>query len=71
MTRSKSTFYNKTLCIICQKPGWKVHKVQIRDAGRMMLSVSEKLDDKLLGMCFNTIASTNDAIANDFAYHNV
>ena len=70
-TRSKSTLYDKTLCIICQKPGGKVHEVQTKDVGRKMLSVSEKLDDKLFYMRLNAIPSADDAIANDVVYHNI
>ena len=69
--RSKSTLYNRRLCIICQKPSWNVHKVRTRNIGRKMSSLSEKVDDELFYMRLNTIASSTDAIANDLVYHNV
>ena len=36
-----------------------------------MLKVSEKLPDKSLFRRLNSIASTQDAVANDFLYHNL
>ena len=46
LTRSKPEVYDKQLCIICQKPGGKVHRVGFESAGKNMLSVAEKLSDK-------------------------
>ena len=39
-TRSNLVLYQNTLCIICQKPGEKVHKVWTKDIGRKMFPLS-------------------------------
>lgn len=70
-TRSKSEFYNKQLCIICQKHGGKLHCVQTKATGNSMLEVSERLPDKQFFRRLNSINTANDAIANDVMYHNI
>ena len=45
-TRSRTEPYDKLLSIICQKPGGKLHLVQTKETGDLMLSTSEKLEDK-------------------------
>ena len=59
-TRSKSTLFNKTLYIICQKPGGEVYKVQKKDLDGKILSVSENLDEKFFYMHLNAIPSIDD-----------
>ena len=70
-TRSKTVHYDKMLCIICQKRGGKVHSVQAKETGSLMLTVSEKLMDKSFFRRLNNITSASDAVANDVMYHNL
>ena len=69
-TRSKSEPYDKSNCIICQKPGGILHLVQTKNTGKLMLEVAEKSTDKSFYRRLNTICSASDAIANDVLYHN-
>ena len=70
-TRSKTVHYDKMLCIICQKKGGKLHLVQTKETGSLMLTVSEKLLDKSFFRRLNNITSAFDAVANDVKYHNL
>ena len=45
-TRSKTQFFDKSACAIRQKPGGKLHEIMFDSAGKNMLSVSKKLEDK-------------------------
>ena len=64
-TRSKTAHYDKMLCIICQKKGGKLHLVQTKETGSLMLTVSEILLDKSFFRRLNNITSASDAVAND------
>ena len=55
VTRSKSEVYDKQLCVICQKPGGKVHRVGFESTGKNMRSVAEKLSDKSFFRRLNAI----------------
>ena len=70
-TRSRSESHDKTLCIICQTPGGKLHRVQTKTTGNSMLEVSEKLSEKSFFRRLNSISTASDANANDVMYHNI
>ena len=70
-TRSKAITYDKTLCLICQKTGGKLHLVQTKETGKLMLSVSEKLSIQGFFRRLNSISSATNVIVNDVMYHNL
>ena len=45
-TRSKTEKYDKTMCIICQKPDGHTCKVAFKETRKTMLPVAQKLSDK-------------------------
>ena len=59
-TKSKSTLFDKTLYIICRKPGGEVYKVQKQDLDGKIFSVPENLDEKFFYMHLNAIPSVDD-----------
>ena len=69
--RSATSVYDKSLCIICQKPGGKLHKVSYKSTGDKMLDVSKRLNDKSFFVRLNSIPDSTDAIANDVQYHHL
>ena len=69
-TRSSGVPYMKEICIICQKQGGKLHRVEFKTTGQNMFQVSKMLTDKSFFMRSNTITSAEDAVANDVLYHN-
>ena len=70
-TRSKTEQYDKTMCIICQKPDGRTCKVAFRETGKTMISVAQKLGDKTFSIRLNTITHADDVIVNDVLYHNL
>ena len=72
-TRSTSEPYIKSNCVICQKANGKgkLHKVETKETGDLMLSVASKLYDKSFFRRLNTISTASDVIANDVLYHNL
>ena len=70
-TRSKAEKYDKTMCIICQKPDGHTCKVAFKETGKTVLSVAQKLSDKTFFIRLNTITHADDAIAKDVLYHNL
>ena len=56
-TRSRAVPYMKDICIICQKQGGKLHRVEFKTTGQNMLQVSKMLTDKLFSRRLNTITS--------------
>ena len=61
-TRSRSESYTKENCIICQKSGGKLHKVETKRTGKLMLTVSKQLGDKSFFRRINTLSSPGDSI---------
>ena len=43
--RSSSGIFNKTMCIICQKPRGNLNEVQYKATGKTMLSIAKKHDN--------------------------
>ena len=70
-TKSKTEKYDKTMCIICQKPDGHTCKVAFKETGKTMLLVAQKLSDKTLFIWLNTITHADDTIANDVLYYNL
>ena len=70
-TRSKSnaTIYKKELCVICQKDGGKLRKVEFLQTGKKMYEVAKVLPNKEFFIRLSTIPQAEDAVANDVAYH--
>ena len=67
--RSSSGIFDKTMCIICQKPGEKLNEVQYKATGKTMLSVATKhYNDRVLRR-LNSIAASDDCVATDAKYH--
>ena len=60
----------KGTCIICQKQGGKLHRVEFKTIGQNMLQVSKILTDKSFFRRLNTITSAEHTVANDVLYHN-
>ena len=71
VTRSKSVPYEKSQCIICQKIGGQLHKVEIKETGQKMLEVSQKIPGKGMHRRINSTVCPGDAIENDVLYHNL
>ena len=46
--RSTVTPYNSSMCIICQKEGGILHKVESKPKGLTMFEVAKKIGDKSL-----------------------
>jgi len=67
--RSAASPYNSDLCIVCQKAGGLLHKVQTKPKGIRMLEVAKQLDDDGFLIRLNTLADPADAVANDVQYH--
>ena len=44
--RSKGAFFDKSYCIICQKPGGKLHKVAYTSTGCNMVNIAQQLTDQ-------------------------
>ena len=70
-TRSKTQPFDKSACVICQKPVGKLHEVMFDSTGENMLSVSKKLEDKSFFRGLNSITHAEDAVANDALYHHL
>ena len=70
-TKSKTQPFNKSACVICQKPGAKLHEVMFDSTGENMLSVSKKLEDKSFFHRLNSISHAEDAVANDALFHHL
>ena len=45
-TRPKSSLYRKGLCVICQKEGGKIRKVDVKSTDTLMLDVAKCLSNK-------------------------
>ena len=54
-TKSKTEKYDKTMCIICQKPDGHTCKVAFKETAKTLLSVAQKLSDKTFFIRLNTI----------------
>ena len=67
--RSKGSFFDKSYCIICQKPGGKLHKVAYISTGSNMVKVAQQLTDQSLFIKLNSVPDAADAVANDVQYH--
>ena len=63
--RSTVTPYNSSMCIICQKEGGVLHKVETKPKGLKMFEVAKKIDDKSFFIRLNTLCNAADAVAND------
>ena len=70
-TRLTSSFFDKALCIICQRPGGVLNRVEFKATGHDMLDVSSKLPDKTFFRRLNSISIEEDAVYNDVIYHNL
>ena len=70
-TRSKTTPYDRKLCIICRVEGGKLHRVETKETGNSMLNVAQNLPDKAFFRRLNNICIAEDAIANEVMYHNL
>ena len=67
--RSNRPEYDKNLCIICQKAGGKLHKVEFLQTGPKMLRVAKDLPDPSFFLRMNSIPNAADAVENDVKYH--
>ena len=67
--RSQATSYKKELCIICQKEGGKLHKVEFNNTGVRMFDIAKKLPDQQFFIRMNSTPNASDAVANDVQYH--
>ena len=67
--RSTATPYNSSMCIICQKEGGTLHKVETKPKGLKMFEVVKKIDGKSFFIHLNTLCNAADAVANDVQYH--
>ena len=68
--RSSSGIFGNTMCIICQKPGGKLNKVQYKwGAVKTMLSVAKKHDNDSVLRRLNSIAASDDHVASNTKYH--
>ena len=65
VTRSKSVPYEKSQCMICQKIGGQLHKVETKETGQKKLEVSQKLPDEEMYRRLNSTVYPGDSIAND------
>ena len=54
-TKSQTEKYDKTMCIICQKPDGHTCKVAFKETAKTLLSVAQKLSDKTFFIRLNTI----------------
>ena len=61
--------YDKSFCIICQKEGGKLRKVEYLETGKKMYEVAKSASNKTFFFRFNTIPQADDAVANDVVYH--
>ena len=67
--RSTATSYNSRMCIVCQKEGGILYKVETKPKVLTMFEVAKKVDDKSFFICRNTLCNAADAVANDVQYH--
>ena len=67
--RSTATPYNSSMCIICQKEGGILHKVETKPKGLKMFEVAKTIDGKSFFIHLNTLCNAADAVANDVQYH--
>ena len=67
--QSTVTPYNYSMCIICQKEGGILRKVETKPKGFKMFEVAKTIDDKRFFIRLNTLCNTADAVANDVQYH--
>ena len=65
LLRSTVTPYNSGMCIICQKEGSILHKVETKPKGLKMFEVAKKIDDKSFFIRLNTLCNAADTVAND------
>ena len=63
------TPYNSSVCIICQKEGGILHKVETKRKGLRIFDVAKKIDDKSFFIRLNILCNAADAVANDVQYH--
>ena len=70
-TRSKTQPFDKSACVICQKPVGKLHEVMFDSTGENMLSVSKKLEDKSFFRHLNSISHAEDTVTNHVLYHHL
>ena len=59
------------MCIIYQKQDRRTCKVPLKETGKTMLSVAQKLSDKTFFIRLNTITHADDALVKDVLYHNL
>ena len=59
----------KNICIICQKQGGKLHRIEFKTAGQNMLQISKMLTDKSFFRRLENITSAENAVGNDVLYH--
>ena len=69
LTRSMTSPYNKSLCVISQEPEGILHKVELESVGKRMYDISESKNDTKLMACLNQVVNPDDAVANDIQYH--
>ena len=58
------------ICIISQKQGWKLRRIEFITTGQNMLLLSEMLTDNSFFRRLNTITYAEVAVANGVLYHN-
>ena len=59
----------KNICIICQKRGGKLHRIEFETTGQNMLQISKMLTDKSFFRRLENITSAENAVGNDVLYH--
>ena len=67
--RSSMNTFEKSLCVICQQRGGKLHKVMSTTVGLRMFEVSKVLTDQSFFIRMNNVPNACDAVANDAEYH--
>ena len=67
--RCSGVIFEKDKCVICQKEGGQLHKVEYTSTGNSMLEIAQQLDNQELLLRLNHVPNAADAVANDVQYH--
>ena len=57
------------MCIICQKEGGILYKVETKPKGLKIFEAAKKIDGKSFFIRLNTLCNAADAVVNDVQYH--
>ena len=69
LLRSTISPYDKNICILCQKPGGKLHKAALNETGKKKKKNAWHCKEALWTRLVEYIPNASGVVANDVQYH--